>query len=369
MPNRKSRIGERSIAARARTSAIRETHDGRPLLLTRPGAVNWVTGGLSDPIDITASADPVWALEADQRRALITTVIEAPRLVHDFDPASSGWDVIGVPWYDPGAALRAAVDFARVSKDDLLSDIPSVGLDVTTDIVIARMVLSEPEQADLRALGAVVAGALDAGIDAWRPGMTTDFEVAGAVNQELERHGAKAVCLIVGGDERLRSLRHPLAIGDVVHDALMAVVVARRAGLHVAATRLAVRRANDPIVALVSQLESVEASVLRASNPGHTWGEAVETLATAYASIGHEGAWREHYQGGPIAFEQREFELAPGQSDSPFWDLACVPATAVAWNPSLRGGAKIEETYLIGKDGFEILTASGPRRERVRVIQ
>jgi hypothetical protein len=31
--------------------------------------------------------------------------------------------------------------------------------------------------------------------------------------------------------------------------------------------------------------------------------------------------------------------------------------TAVAWNPSLRGGAKIEETYLVD-DGLELLTAT-----------
>ena len=95
------------------------------------------------------------------------------------------------------------------------------------------MVLSEPEQAELRSLGALAARALEAGIDGWQPGETSDFEIASVISRELERCGAKAVCLIVGGDDRLRSVRHPLSIGAVLHSAVMAVVVARRGGLHV----------------------------------------------------------------------------------------------------------------------------------------
>jgi Xaa-Pro dipeptidase len=129
----------------------------------------------------------------------------------------------------------------------------------------------------------------------------------------------------------------------------------------------------------VDELDAVNRDVLAASLPGGTWGGAVEALAAGYESIGRPGSWREHFQGGPIAFEQREFELAPGQSDSPFWNLACLEGTAVAWNPSARGGAKIEETYLLDSNGLELLTATdgwpltpqgaGPRHSRVRVIE
>ena len=80
--------------------------------------------------------------------------------------------------------------------------------------------------------------------------------------------------------------------------------------------------------------------------------------ATHQLTIAGE-AWREHFQGGPIAFEQREFELAPPQTDSPFWNVACRADCAVAWNPSLRGGAKIEETYLVRNDSVELITNSG----------
>jgi Xaa-Pro dipeptidase len=358
-PNREIRIGERCDAVRPKVTALRTQYDDSPLVLTSPGSVNWMSGGLSDPIDITASSDPVWAVESKNGRALVMNEIEAPRLLSDYDLEGLGWEIISVPWFDSDAPLRAASNFCEAAPEDLLSDTDAFGTNVTDSIVRARMILSVPERADARSLGAVSARALEAGIDAWRPGVTSDFEIASVISAELERHGAKAVCLIVGGDDRLRTLRHPLARGLVPRETVMAVVVARRGGLHVAATRSAVTRDDDPILELTTQLEPVHQAVLEASRPGHAWGDAAEALAKGYENIGQSGVWREHFQGGPIAFEQREFELAPGQTMSPFWDLECQVNAAVAWNPSLRGGAKIEETYLVGVDGFELITVSG----------
>ena len=379
MPNRRSRIHERQVAARVNASRLRARFNDRPLLLTTPGAVNWITGGLSDPIDITASSDPVWVLDSTAGRVLITSEIEAPRLVHDFDVSANGWEVLTVPWYEEDAPLNAATDFCDVPIADFISDHGTIGRNVTNQVIRARMTLSDPEQDDLRDLGSLVGFALGAGIDAWTPGTTTDFDIAAEVSAELERRGAKAVCLIVGGDDRVRTLRHPLAIGEVVNDAVMAVVVARRGGLHVAATRIAVRREDDPIVTAVEELNTVHRAVVESSARHETWGESVAALAAGYESIGRTGSWREHFQGGPIAFEQREFELAPGQSTSPFWYVACEPGTAVAWNPSATGGAKIEETYLIGDDGVDLITTSpqwpmstagdGPVRAQVRVLE
>jgi Xaa-Pro dipeptidase len=378
VPNREIRIGEQSDAARAGVARLRAQFDERPLVLTSPGSVNWITGGLSDPIDITSSTDPVWVVDSTIGRALITSEIEAPRLRGDFDLDALGWDVITVPWFDVDAPLRAASTFCGVGPEGLLSESDAFGTNIATAIVLERMVLSVPEEDDLRELGTLAAGALERALDSWQPGVSSDYELASIVSGELERHGAKAVCLIVGGDERLRRVRHPLAIGAVINDAVMAVVVARRAGLHVAATRTAVTSNDDPILELTQRLEPVHHAVLNASLPGHTWGDAIEALAEGYENIGQPGAWREHFQGGPIAFEQREFELAPTQATSPFWNVGCQTGTAVAWNPSLGGGAKIEETYLVGTHGFELITNSdewamtsdeGPQHSRVKVVQ
>jgi antitoxin VapB len=319
--------------------------------------VNWRTGGLSDPIDVTSSSDPVWVIDCNAGSALITNEIEAPRLEHDFRVSALGWDVLTVPWFDDEARLTRASEYANAAPLALLSDAAGIGHNVKDILTRARLVLSEAEREDLRDLGTLTGAALGAGMDAWRPDITTDFEVASAISGTLESEGARAVCLIVGGDDRLRAFRHPLAVGDVVKDALMAVVVAKRAGMHVAATRLCTRSADDEIVTLMKSLGSINDAVLEASLPGGTWGDTMIALALAYDDAGYHDAWREHFQGGPIGFEQREFELAPTQIDSPFWAVERRAGTAVAWNPSLRGGAKIEETYFIG-ESLELLTAT-----------
>lgn len=376
-PNRLARLGPRADAAKAAVTMLRVANDSRALVLTTPATVNWRSGGLSDPLDLTESSDPVWTLDCDAGSALITTEIETPRLEYDYRVRELGWDLIGVPWFDAAAPLEAACSYANVRASELLSDVDHVGQNVREQLVVARLVLSEPEREELRELGALVGEALGAGIDAWRPGVSTDFDTAAVISEVLEREGAKAVCLIVGGDERLRGFRHPLAVGATLRDAIMAVVVAKRAGLHVAATRICVRRGDDELVSLMKTLASVNDGVLEESKPGGTWGETIEALSRGYAGIGRPGAWREHFQGGPIGFNQREFELAPTQGDSPFWRVPRADNTAIAWNPSLRGGAKIEETYLVGTD-LDLLTVTpewpmiegsdGTRRSALKVM-
>jgi len=378
LPNRNSRIGPRADEAKRASDTIRDSHEGRALLFTRPSSVNWRTGGMSDPVDLTASSDPVWVLDCDAGSALITNEIETPRLEGDFHVRERGWDVLCAPWYDADAPLALACSFAGVPADELLSDRDDIGRNVNDELIAARIVLGVEEREELRELGALTGVAIGAGIESWRPGVTTDFDAAAVITAILEAGGATAVCLIVGGDDRLRSFRHPLAVGRVLNDAIMAVVVAKRAGLHVAATRICVRSSDDEIVTLMKSLDAVNDAVLEASLPGGSWGEALDALASGYQSIGQPDAWREHFQGGPIGFDQREFELAPFQTSSPFWSLPRQLNTAVAWNPSLRGGAKIEETYLLGND-VELLTVTpswplverphGFKRSALRVLQ
>jgi hypothetical protein len=79
-------------------------------------------------------------------------------------------------------------------------------------------------------------------------------------------------------------------------------------------------------------------------------------LEAAYAAENAEGHWRQHYQGGPIGYAQREFEIAPTQTTSPWIDITLPVGCAVAWNPSVSGGAKDEDTYLTATETPEPIT-------------
>src|SRR5947207_432923 len=83
-----------------------------------------------------------------------------------------------------------------------------------------------------------LAEALDQALSAWSPG-ERDWDSQARVAAALEGSGADAPFLIVGGDDRVRRYRHPMAAGAPVRHLAMAVVVARRGGLHAAATRFA----------------------------------------------------------------------------------------------------------------------------------
>jgi antitoxin VapB len=94
----------------------------------------------------------------------------------------------------------------------------------------------------------------------------------------------------------------------------------------------------------------VDAAVLAGSRPGATLGGLFEVLARAYEAHGFPEEWRRHHQGGLTGYRGREVFAAPG-------DPTVLPELcAVAWNPSVTGGGKSEDTALISADGVEVLT-------------
>lgn len=339
-------------------------HQGTPrgLVLTSTAAVAWATGGASPAIDRTAATDTVWlAAPADPAApcVVITTVVEAPRLAAETPFAELGWPIIPIGWSDPGEFVRATEAALGSTAADIASDgHPAFGIDISHDVIVGRMALTGPEITDLRSLAADATAAVEGALRAWRPG-DTDRSVAAAIAAHAESAGASTPVLLVGGDDRLRRFRHPVPVGAAIEDVVMAVLVAQRGGLHVALTRYAARQhAAAALADRLAATRAVHAAVLAETRPGATGSTLMAALDTAYRAAGYPQAWREHYQGGPIGFAQREFEIAPGDVTSPWWDFPLPETVAVAWNPSVAGGAKDEDTYLVTARGAELLTAS-----------
>jgi Xaa-Pro aminopeptidase len=357
-------LRERSVD-RARESAAKlsgflgSRPDLRGVVLTGPGPVAWATGGASRPIDRSASVDLLWVVVTPDTAVLVTTEVEHDRVRDECDPAALGFELVAVPWFDDRALVRAAEDAAGAPAALLGSDgYPAFGSDVANELVSLRMDLTTPERDELRSLGAATAEALEGALRGWVPG-ERDVDLQARVAAGLEAAGADAAVLIVGGDDRVRRYRHPMAIGRPVERLAMTVTVARRSGLHAAATRFAAAGGIDTeLSGLRSRVLQVDEAVLAQSRVGATYGEVLGALERAYETVGAPEAWRGHYQGGPIGFAQREFEIAPCQRDSHWFDQPIVTGHAVAWNPSLPGGAKVEDTYLVGEHGLERVTAT-----------
>ncbi len=332
------------------------------LVLTGPAAVAWACGGVAPPVDRTASVDLVWAVFTAGGSWLITTNVEADRVKAEYEPAAHGFDGLAeVPWYSPDGFVTAAADLAGVPPARLASDgHQAFGRDASDELVALRLALSEAEAGDLADLGADAAAALQCALAQWQPG-ESDLDIQARCAGYLEAAGADAPVLIVGGDDRLERYRHPMAAGAPVRRLAMAVAVARRAGLHVALTRFAASAPpGHAYGALRRRVLAIEDAVLAACTPGATYGAAVESLAAAYAAAGADGEWKNHYQGGPVGFAQREFEIAPGQTESRWYRQQIEAGHAVAWNPSLPGGAKSEDTYLVTANGQLSLVTTAP---------
>lgn len=310
-------------------------------------------------MDRSASVDLVWVVVSSDTAFLVTTEVEHDRVRDECDPAALGFELVAVPWFDGGAFVRAAEEAAGAPAALLGSDgHASFGVDVGDELVSMRLALTAPERDELRSLGTAAAGALEDALRGWVPG-EHDVDLQARVAAGLEAAGADAPVLIVGGDERVERYRHPMAIGRPIERLAMTVTVARRAGLHAAATRFAsARRLDDGLAGLRSRVLRIDEAVLASSRVGATYGEALGALDRAYEAVGAPEAWRGHYQGGPIGFAQREFEIAPCQRDARWFEEPVTAGHAVAWNPSLPGGAKVEDTYLVGDHGVERVTTT-----------
>ena len=326
------------------------------IVLTRPGPVAWAIPGINPPIDRTAGIDTVWVVIGPDSQTVITTEVEERRVREELLPA--GVDLVVVPWWDADALVTAACDVLGAPATHIGSDgHPAFGHDLDDELTRIRLVLDEDERARLRTLGQNAARAVEDALRTWQPG-ETDTAIAGRIANFVEQFGGDAPVLLVGADDRLRRYRHPVAVGEATHDRVMAVLVARHLGLHVALTRYVSAGDTSEFEAQLDVPRAIHRDVLRAGVPGATYGSVLSSLADSYSLHGHAGVWREHYQGGPIGYAQREFEIAPVQRDSPWWDQQIDENTAMAWNPSLAGGLKDEDTYLVTAGGVELVTDS-----------
>jgi Xaa-Pro dipeptidase len=339
----------------ARVRGLLERRSLDAVVLSGADAVAWVTGGITSPIERGVSVSPLWLVVRGDSVVAVTTNVERPRIDSEAGLAGLGIPLQEAPWYEPLSLERAALELAGAPRER----VGGLGADVDDDFIEMRLALLPPERERIAALALDATAALEEALRAWTPG-ERDFDVQARVSEHLERVGAFGACLIVGGDDRVERFRHPLAAGVAMTRLVMAVVVAERAGLHAAATRFA---CADGLSAGVSAARdaalSVEAATLDACVLEATYGDVVQTLARAYAEVGHEGAWEEHYQGGPVGYRQREFEIVPRQTDSRWFSLALAEGHALAWNPSIAGGGKAEDTYLVEPRGLRRLTDTG----------
>jgi Xaa-Pro dipeptidase len=310
-------------AARKRAAALRAA--GGRLVTSRPADVRWLLCGRGRPISAPDSPYTV-ELDGDQARVHYQD-IEDPRVRAEERFDELGYEYAPHPWFEPFD----------------LEDTPSV-LDEL------RLELGEEERERYRSAGADVADAMRETLAKLKPDLTEHWAAAELSGQARWR-GFTTPVVLVAGDERQRLHRHPLPTPAPLGRHALLAITAEREGLYVSMTRLvSFGPPPEELARLVQACAEVDAVYLAASKPGATLGEVFAAGADAYAAQGFQEEWRGHHQGGLTGYKGREVFAVPDEPTR-------IPASAaLAWNPSIKGGAKSEDTILVSADGVEVLT-------------
>jgi antitoxin VapB len=300
--------------------------------------VRWLLCGRGRPVDV-GSADYTVVLRDDSAFVLYPD-IERSRVETEERLEELGYELITFPWQE-GSATTVERLAGRAARSDG---------EVEAALAPCRHRLGEEEVERYRAGGADAAAAFVEVVDRLAPELT-ELDAAAELAGAARRRDLIARVNLVAGEQRQPVHRHPLPTkARLGRHALLAFTV-ERAGLHVSMTRI-VSFGPPPqrLAELVRSSAEVDAAAISASRPGLTHGEVFTVIADAYERQGFPDEWRRHHQGGLTGYRGREVFAVPHEPTP-------LPASgAVAWNPSITGGGKSEDTVLVSSNGAEVLT-------------
>ena len=325
--------------------ALLDKHNLDALLLQRVSSFAWATCGAASYINTASSFGGSQLLITRNSRHVITNNIEATRLEQEEKLKQQGWNFRVTPWY---ASKDAAVSLTKDLK--VGSDVASPGMtDLTAEIARLRINLTPDEGIRFRMLGHLCASAMDAAIRSIKPGQT-EHEIAGSLANESYLRGVQAIVNLIATDERVYAYRHPLPTLKKLDRYAMLVLCGRRGGLVCSITRLIhFGPLPDVVKRKAEAVAIIDATMIGSTQPGRPAGEIVKEAIAAYGRAGYPDEWQLHHQGGPVAYEPREY-TATTESE----ELVEV-GQAYAWNPSITG-TKSEDTILVGEHGNEVIT-------------
>ena len=325
------------------------------VLLTTQRNFAWLTGGASNRID--GSREPgagALLVTAQGRRFAVANTIEMPRLQAEA-LAGLGFAPVEYPWTEDHANPAAALGYARaaISGTTLAADwpLPQNTIVVEPALMRARVDLVDQELARYRGLGRDMGEAVGEVCRSLRPG-SSEREVANTVASAIANADARAIVVLVAGDDRIARFRHPVPTGYIWRKTLMVVVCAERHGLVVALSRIiSVGAVDQTLRDRTEATAGVFGRLLDATREGASGAELFAAAARAYAEAGYPGEEQKHHQGGCTGYRSREWVAHPKSTE------IVMPRQAFAWNPSITG-SKIEDTVLLVNGEIEVITAS-----------
>jgi Xaa-Pro aminopeptidase len=325
--------------------AFMQMHQIDALLLRRVSSFAWATLGASSYVNSATSFGEAALLITQDHNWLITNVVEAPRLENEELIKARNWEFEVLPWHQSSQHITELTQGLRLGAD---SSFPGA-LDLTEDISRLRATLSGLEIERMRNLCRLCADSMKSAMVQVRPGQS-EYEIAALLSSETLQRGVQPILALVGTDERIFHYRHPLPTFKKLDNYAMLVLCGRQYGLVASLTRLIhFGVLPQSLKTKAEALAKVDATFISETRPGVTMGEVFKKAVNAYKEAGYPDEWKLHHQGGLCGFEPREVTATSKTPD------VVVAGQVYAWNPSITG-TKSEDTILVNKESFDILT-------------
>lgn len=306
----------------------------------------WATCGHSSYINTASSTGAASLLVTRTGQYVITNNIEEPRLAGEEGLAAAGWEFPAAQWYEGRDLVAELANGAPIGADMATAGAVDLGAAVSR----LRTSLLPEEGVRFRELGRLCAAGMDEAIRGVKPGMH-EQEIAGLLAAAVQRRGVQPIVVLIATDERIFKYRHPLPADKRLDKYAMLVLCGRRQGLVASVTRLVhFGPLPDELKRKQEACAKVDAAFIYGSRPNVTLGDIFAQAQATYAATGFADEWKLHHQGGPAAYEPREYLGLPGSQEE------VRQGMVLAWNPSITG-TKMEDTILVGPAGNEILTA------------
>jgi Xaa-Pro aminopeptidase len=311
-----------SEAGRKRLAAL---ESAGPFQTSDPADVRWLLCGRGRPV--AAGTSPYAIRVTGERAEVLYQDIEASRVAADERWAELGYEPVAYPWHEATP-----------------NGLPQ------PDLSALRRSLGPEELERYRAAGRDVAEAFVESLEHVRPEWR-ELDATAELARRLHERGFTTPVLLAGGEARAPVHRHPLPTEAPLGRFALLAATAERDGLYVSITRVvSFGPAPEELHERVWAAAQVDGAVLAASRPGATVRELFDVLTGAYAKLGLPNEWRLHHQGGLTGYAGRELFATPGDP------TVLPPLCAVAWNPSVTGGGKSEDTALVTAEGVEVIT-------------
>jgi Xaa-Pro dipeptidase len=202
-----------------------QQHKADSLWIQRARNLSWITAGADVAIDISSELAPYSILITAEKRSIIVSNVELPRLRKEERFEELGFEYTVSNWY--AHELPPMTNMISDREDDIAGEIQQM-----------TWALSDEEQIRYRALGSDTAAALEEAIRAAQPG-ESEWQIAARLDAACRKRGGLAIVNLIATDDRIAQFRHPYVTDKPLEKLVMMVVCMRRGGLVAAGTRFA----------------------------------------------------------------------------------------------------------------------------------